>query len=214
MARVPLTEEQVEFDSLVLNVDKVGLSQEQFFELCRDNRELHLELTAQKELVIMALPGGKTGRRNTIICTRLANWAEKAATGVTFVPLTLFVLPNGAMRAPDASWVRNERWEALTDDQQESAPPLCPNFVVELMSRSDKRKLKMLRSKMEEYIANVAQLGWLIDPFKKQVYVYRPDKPVLFLEEPTTIDGEPVLHGFVFQISEIWKLGSKEIAKE
>lgn len=204
MARVPLVEEEVAADSVVLNIGKVGLSDEQFFQLCHDNRELHLELTAQKELVIMALPGGKTGRRNTRFCYRLEAWSEKDGTGITFIPLTLFVLPNRAMRAPDGSWLRLDRWNALTDEQQESAPPLCPDFVMELMSKSQKSRLKMLQAKMAEYIANGAQLGWLIDPFKKNVYIYRPGEPAQRLENPTTIHGDPVLPGFVFQLTEIW----------
>jgi Uma2 family endonuclease len=204
MAILPLTEEQVGADLLVLNVATVGLSDEQFFQLCLDNRELQLELTARKELVIMTLPGGKTGRRNEIICTNLGIWARQNGTGITFVPLTLFVLPNGAKRAPDASWLKRERWDALTDRQQESAPPLCPDFVVELMSKSDKNRLKMLQAKTAEYMDNGAQLGWLIDPFKRNVYIYRPGKPAQCLENPTTIQGDPVLPGFVFQVSEIW----------
>ena len=202
MASLPLTEEWVGTACVVLNVEKVGLTPEQFFQLCSDNPELHLELTAQKELVIMTLPGGKTGRRNVLICYRLEDWAKKNGTGPTFSPLTLFVLPNGAMRAPDASWIRRERWDALTDEQQESAPPLCPDFVVELMSRSD--RLKPLQRKMDEYIANGAQLGWLIHPYKKRVYVYRPGAPVECLESPATISGDPVLTGFVLPVSEIW----------
>jgi len=202
MASLPLTEEQVGTACVVLSLEQVGLTQEQFFQLCRDNPELHLEFTAQKELVIMTLPGGKTGKRKTRICYFLENWAERNGTGPTFVPLTLFVLPNGAMRAPDASWIRRERWDALTDEQQESAPPLCPDFVLELMSKSD--RLKPLQAKMEEYIANGAQLGWLIDPFKKRVYIYRPGMAPECLENPATISGEPVLTGFVLPISEIW----------
>ena len=204
MASIPLINERITEEWLVLNVQKVGLSDEQFFRLCGDNPEFHLELSAQKELVIMTLPGGKTGLRNTIICTNLEIWARENGTGITFVPLTLFVLSNGAKRAPDASWLRRDRWDALTGEQQESAPPLCPDFVVELMSKSDKRRLKMLKAKMAEYIDNGARLGWLIDPFQKNVYVYRPGKPVELLENPTTISGEPVLSGFLFQISEIW----------
>ena len=150
----------------------------------------------------MTLQGGKTGRRNTRICYRLEQWAEQNGTGLTFSPLTLFVLPNGALRAPDASWIKSERWDALTDEQQEKAPPLCPDFVVELMSRSD--RLKPLQAKMHEYIENGAHLGWLIDPFKKRVYVYRPGTSVEILKNPTAINGEPVLAGFIFQLSEIW----------
>jgi len=206
MANVPLTEELVADDLLVLNVEKVGLTDEQFVELCLDNRELHLELTARKELVIMTLPGGKTGRRGTHICTNLENWARQNGTGITFVPFTLFLLPNGARRAPDASWLRRDRWDALTDEQQEKIPPLCPDFVVELMSPSDRRpvRFRMLQAKMAEYIDNGAQLGWLIDPFKKSVYVHRPNEPVQILEDPTTIHGDPVLPRFTLQVSGIW----------
>ena len=162
MATVPLIEEQVVEDFVVLNVGKVGLSDEQFVELCADNRELHLELTAQKELLIMPLPGAKTGRRNESITTSLANWARQDGTGVTFATSTPFQLPNGANRAPDASWLRRKKWDALTDDQQEKLPPLCPDFVVELMSPSDRRRpvrFRMLQAKMEEYIANGVRLA-------------------------------------------------------
>lgn len=202
MASLSLTDEQIGTTWLVLNVEKVGLSQEQFFRLCRDNPELHFELSAQKELVIMTLPGGNTGRRNDTICYYLRDWVEKHGTGITFAPLTLFVLPNGAMRAPDASWISRAKWDALTDEQRETAPPLCPEFVVELRSRTD--RLKPLQAKMAEYVANGAQLGWLIDPYKKHVYVYRPGAPAERLENPATISGDPVLPGFVFRTSEIW----------
>ena len=204
MARVPLTEEQVTDDTVILNVEKVGLSDEQFLELCDDNRDFLFELTAQKELVILTPPGGKTGRRNTRLCYRLESWSEKDGTGITFAPDTIFALPNGAKRGPDASWVRLERWNALSDEQQEGAPPLCPEFVMELVSKSQKSRLKMLQAKMAEYIANGAQLGWLIDPFKKNVSIYRPGEPVQCLDNPATIHGDPVLPGFVFPLSEIW----------
>ena len=207
MARVPLTEQSVAEDWLILNLENVAFSDEQFIELCADNRELHLELTAQKELVIMTLPGGKTGRRNSIISARLENWAQKDGTGITFAPLTLFELPNGAKRAPDASWLRLNRWNALTDEQKESIPPLCPDFVVELMSPSDRGpvRFRMAQAKMAEYIENGAQLGWLIDPFEKKVYVYRPRKRVQCLESPASLYGDPILPGFVFPIREIWQ---------
>ena len=204
MPSVPLTDEQVGSDFLVLNVGKVRLSDEQFSQLCLDNRELHLELTAQKELVIMTLPGGETGQRNEVICTNLGIWGRQNGTGITFAPLTLFLLPSGAKRAPDASWVRRTRWDSLTKDQREGTPPVCPDFVVELMSKSDRRRLKLLKAKMAEYIENGSQLGWLIDPFETNVYLYRPGEPVQCLEGPTTIQGDPVLPGFLFHISEIW----------
>ena len=206
MASVPLTEEQVTDVFLVLNLEHVGLTDEQFVELCSDNDEFHLELTAQKELVIMTLPPLGTGRRNTTISTDLEIWARENGSGITFGPLTMFALPNGARRAPDASWVRRERWDALSKEEQEKLTTFFPDFVVELMSRSDRRpvRFRMLQAKMAEYIANGAQLGWLIDPYKKRVYVYRPNEPVECVENPETVSGDPVLPGFTFHVSQIW----------
>jgi len=206
MASVPLTEEQVTDVFLVLNLEHVGLTDEQFVELCSDNDEFHLELTAQKELVIMTLPPLGTGRRNTTISTDLENWSRENGSGITFGPLTMFALPNGARRAPDGSWVRRERWDALSKEEQEKLTTFFPDFVVELMSRSDRRpvRFRMLQAKMTEYIANGAQLGWLIDPYKKRVYVYRPNGPVECLENPETVSGDPVLPGFIFHVSQIW----------
>jgi len=206
MASVPLTEEQVTDVFLVLNLEHVGLTDEQFVELCSDNDEFHLELTAQKELVIMTLPPLGTGRRNTTISTDLEIWSRENGSGITFGPLTMFALPNGARRAPDASWVRRERWDALSKEEQEKLTTFFPDFVVELMSRSDRRpvRFRMLQAKMAEYIANGAQLGWLIDPYKKRVYVYRPNEPVECVENPETVSGDPVLPGFTFHVSQIW----------
>jgi len=207
MRNISLTEEQVSEDFVVLNVGKVGLSDEQFFELCNDNPELSFELTAQKELIIMTLPSPKTIRRNTTLSTDLDNWARKNGTGVTFARGALFHLPNGAKRGPDVSWVRNEVWDALTAGQQEKVAPFCPDFVAGLMPPSDKRpmRFRMLQAKMNEYMANGAQLGWLIDPFNKTVYVYRPGEPVQTLENPATISGDPVLPGFVFNVAVMWQ---------
>ena len=202
MARVPLTEEQVAAKPLVLNVKNVGLSQEQFFHLCRDNRELRMELSAQKELTIMTLPGGRTSHRNVIITTELTIWARKEGTGLTFDCACLFILPNGANRGPDAAWVRRDRWDALTAEQQEDGVPLCPDFVIELMSISD--RLNTVKEEMDEYISNGVRLGWLIDPYEKQVHIYRAGQPVQLLDNPATISGDPVLAGFVLNLAEIW----------
>ena len=155
----------------------------------------------------MTPPGPKTGRRNVGITTNLEIWARKDGTGITFANGTLFHLPNGARRGPDASWVRREKWDSLTDEQQEKIAPFCPDFVVELMSPSDRRpfRFRMLQAKMDEYMANGAQLGWLIDPFQKQVYVYRRGQAVECLQNPNTLYGDPVLPGFVFEATEVWQ---------
>jgi Uma2 family endonuclease len=211
MASVPLTEEQVSDGLVILNFEKVGLSDDQFIELCSDNRDFQFELTAQKELLIMTPPGPRTGRRNVGITTNLENWARQDGTGITFANGTLFEFPNGAKRGPDASWVRREKWDNLTDElQEEKIPPLCPDFVVELMSPSDRRpdRFRMLQAKMDEYMANGVRLGWLIDPFQKIVYVYRPGQAVERLQNPSTLHGDPILPGFVFQTSEFWQESS------
>ena len=191
-----------EEEPLTLDVKSAGLTDEQFYQLCADNRELRLELTAERELVIMPPTGGETGRRNNRLTQRLANWAEKDGTGEAFESSTGFNLPNGAKRSPDASWIQRSRWESLTKAQREEFIPLCPEFVVELRSRKD--RLSTLQAKMEEYIQNGAELGWLIDPRSKRVYVYRSGRPVECLENPSTLSGEPVLPGFLFNVSEIW----------
>ena len=199
MSKAPVLAEQ---EPLTLNVRSAGLTDEQFYQLCADNPDIRLELTAARELVIMSPTGGKTGRRNTKLTHRLETWAEKDNTGVTFDSSTGFTLPNGAKRSPDASWMRRDRWDSLTEEQQDDFPPLCPDFVVEL--RSSKDRLAAVQQKMEEYLVSGAQLGWLIDPRSKRVYVYRPGRPVECLEKPATVSGDPVLPGFVFDVSELW----------
>jgi Uma2 family endonuclease len=202
MARMPLTEEQVAFRRLVLNVETVGLTPEQFLRLCRDNGDLRMELTARKELVIMTPTGLATGWRNNIICHRLTEWALKDGTGITLDNNAGYTLPNGAVRAPDASWMPRGRWEAIDKEDREKFAHTYPDFAVELMSPSD--TLAELQEKMTEYMANGVQLGWLIDPYEKRVYIYRPDEPFETLDNPATINGDPVLPGFVFNITEIW----------
>lgn len=202
MAQSNLVSDTTPSRALTLNVHSVGLTDEQFHRLCQDNPELRLELTAQRELVIMSPTGSKTGWRNSKLNQRLANWAEQDGRGVTFDSSTGFTLPNGAKRSPDAAWVISARWNAVTADQQEGFAPLCPDFVAELRSPDD--SLVALQEKMVEYMANGAQLGWLIDPVQKRVYVYRPARPVECLSNPDAVSGESILEGFVFTLTEIW----------
>ena len=202
MAREPL-EQSVEIRfPLALNVDSVELSDEQFYRLCRDNRDMRIELTTDGKLIIMPPTGSMTGWRNARITYRITAWAEKDGTGITFDSSTGFRLPNGAKRSPDASWVRREKWDALTEEEKERLAPLCPDFVLELRSSDD--NLSALQDKMEEYMVNGAQLGWLIDPKAKRIYVYRPNHPAQCLENPNSIAGDPVLPGFILNIKDIW----------
>jgi Uma2 family endonuclease len=178
------------------------LSDEDFFEFCQLNREWRIERTKEGDLIIRPPTGSKTGERNFKLTVKFGIWAEKDGTGKGFDSSTGFTLPNGAKRSPDLSWMRLERWNALTDEEQKRFAPVCPDFVVELRSESD--ALEALQEKMEEYIENGAQLGWLIDPVEKSVYIYRPQAAVECLEQPQTVSGESLLQGFALEMKEIW----------
>jgi Uma2 family endonuclease len=180
----------------------VEMSDEQFFALCQLNRDLRIERTSQGDLVIMPPTGGETGRTNFKLTQVFGNWVDADGTGVGFDSSTGFTLPNGAKRSPDLAWVRRSRWEALTQQQREQFPPLCPDFVLELRSPSD--ALATVQAKMQEYLDNGAQLGWLIDPIEKKVYVYRPQAPVECLDNPQTVSGDPLLPAFVLELGRIW----------
>jgi Uma2 family endonuclease len=174
-----------------------------FYELCQANRDLRLELTAAGEVIIMPPAHSWTGKQNFGLTAQVGAWISQTGLGLGFDSSTGFTLPNGAVRSPDVSWVSKERWEALTEIQQkEEFSPLSPDFVIELRSSSD--SLKKLREKMQEYLDNGVRLGWLIDPIKKQVEIYRLGRDVEVLESPTTLSGEDILPGFVLDLNKIW----------
>ena len=177
------------------------MSDEEFFAFCQLNRKLRIERTSDGEVIVMTPSGGESGRINAKASARLCDWAESDGTGVSFDSSTGFFLPNGAERSPDLAWVRRARWEALTQDERERFPPLCPDFVGEIRSRSD--RLATLQEKMQEYIDNGAELGWLIDPIERKVYVYRPGTPGVCLDDPDTVSGDPVLPGFTLHVREL-----------
>ena len=186
-----------------VNLDPViTLTDEQYYQLCCSNPDLKFERTAGGSLVIMAPTGGETGNRNGRIIQQLFNWSDSNELGVVFDSSTGFRLPNGADRSPDAAWVPLEKWQALTPEQRERFVPLCPDFVIELLSPSD--NLKTVQQKMAEYIANGARLGWLLNRQCRTVEVYRPDQPMILLQQPTQLSGEAVLPGFQLQLSRIW----------
>jgi Uma2 family endonuclease len=178
------------------------MSDHEFFELCQLNPDWRLERTSEGDLIIMPPTGGWTGMRNFTLIGVFSRWVEMDGTGIGFDSSTGFVLPNGARRSPDLAWVKRSRWEALSEEEKEEFLPLCPDFVVELRSRSD--DVGTLQAKMLEYIANGTQLGWLIDPYEQKVYIYRPHIEVRCLENPTTITGDPVLPGFTLELRRLW----------
>jgi Uma2 family endonuclease len=134
------------------------LTNEQFEQLAAANRDLRLELTAKGELIIMPPTGGETGNRNFEVYIDLGIWNRQTRLGKAFDSSTGFRLPKGGTRSPDASWVRMERWNALTEEQRKKFLPLCPDFAVELVSQTD--DVEETRSKMQEYVDNGLRLGW------------------------------------------------------
>jgi Uma2 family endonuclease len=193
-------------ETLTLNVPPtVGLTDEQFYQLCVANKEWRLELTAEGELIIMPPTGGESGIRNADLTTDLNLWNRQTRLGKVFDSSTEFRLPSGSKRSPDVSWVIRARWEALSPEQRKRFPPLSPDFVIELRSETD--SLEELRSKMREYRDNGVRLGWLIDPQTPLVEIYRHSQDVetinFSFDEPPRISGEDVLPGFVLNLTPI-----------
>ena len=178
------------------------VTHEQFQQIAAVNRDLRLERTATGELIIMAPTGSDTGYRNQDMSGQLWLWNRQTKLGVVFDSSSGFKLPNDADRSPDASWVKLERWQTLTPKEREGFAPLCPDFVVELRSKSD--NMEPLREKMREYMANGAILGWLIDRKNQKVEIYRQNQDVEILNNPRTLSGEDVLPGFILDLTDVW----------
>ena len=179
----------------------IALTDDQFFELCQINREYRIERNAQGDLVIVSPTGSETDQRNFNLIVQLGIWVQQDGTGVGFGSSGGFTLPNGAVKSPDAAWISRSRWEAIAPEQRKKFAPICPDFVIELRSETD--GLKVLQNKMQEYIDNGAKLCWLIDRLQQKVYIYRPNQ-VEELDHPTTLSGDPVLPGFVLDLSQVW----------
>ncbi|MDY6784877.1 MAG: Uma2 family endonuclease [Cyanobacteriota bacterium] len=190
----------------ILNLNlpsSVGLTDEQYYQLCIANPEWQIELTARGELAITSPTGGESGIRNSDLTTELTLWNRQTRLGKVFDSSTEFCLPNGAKRSPDVSWVKLDRWKALSAKDRKRFPPLCPDFVIELRSETD--SLEKLRTKMREYRDNGAHLGWLLDPQTPGVEIYRPGQDVEMLYFPANrapqLSGENILPGFILDLS-------------
>jgi Uma2 family endonuclease len=203
-----MTNLQIKTEPMLMTVDISALmtlpqmSDEQFYEFCHRNPNLRIERNPNGELTVMPRAFSDTGNRNFKIAIQLGIWAEQDGTGEGFDSSAGFTLPNGAMRAPDASWIKLDRWNALSDEQKASFAPICPDFVVELISASD--TLKSLQTKMQEYIENGAKLGLLIDRQNRTVYCYRADGSVAVLNQPEQVSCDPELPGLTLQMAKIW----------
>ncbi len=187
--------------AITLNFNPIiHFTDEQFYQLCQANRDVRFERTAKGELIVMPPTGGESSKQNASLTAQLWSWNQQSNPGVVFDSSGGFKLPNGADRSPDAAWVRLERWEALTPEQRRKFPPLAPDFVVELRSASD--ELKSLQDKMKEYRDNGVRLGWLIDPQKQRVEIYRSGQEVEVLQSPDTLSGEDALPGFILELQQ------------
>ena len=179
---------------LKLNFNTVNFTDEQFYQLCQKNSDLKFERTSTGELIIMPPVGGESGNREAEFIIDLGIWNRQTGLGYTFSSSTIFKLPNGSDRSPDAAWIKKERWEALTPEQKRKFPPIAPDFVIELRSATD--DLKTLRQKMQEYIDAGVKLGWLINPQQQQIEIYRLGKDAELRNLPTELLGEEILPGF------------------
>lgn len=189
--------------SISLNLNPVfTLTREQFYQLCQANPDARLERSSDGVLNVMLPTGGETSNWNAAITANTYVWNQKASQGKVFDSSGGFALPNGADRSPDLAWIPLEKWEALTPEQRQGFLPLCPDFVVELLSPSDSWKQGTL--KMEEYMANGCRLGWLIDPKGKRVGIYRSGQALEILDNPATLSGEDVLTGFTLDLCVLW----------
>jgi Uma2 family endonuclease len=182
--------------------ESLKFTDDKFVEMVAANKDLRLELSAQGELSIMSPTGGETGDRNLELGGQVWFWNRQNGLGKAFDSSTGFKLPNGATRSPDVSWIKIERWNALTPEQRKRFLPLCPDFVIELVSESD--DLADTQAKMREYIANGLRLGWLINPKNKQVEIYRPNQEIEVLQSPANLSGENVLPGFILDLQPIF----------
>lgn len=180
----------------------VMMTDDQFFDFCQLNRDFRIERNVFGDLLIMSPTGSETDERNFDLIGQLWIWTKQNGTGVGFGSSGGFTLPNGAIKSPDAAWIQRSRWEAIPSEQRKKFAPICPEFVIELRSETD--NLKLLQDKMQEYIDNGTELGWLIDRKQRKVFIYRSQLPVEELDHPLTLSGENVLPGFILDLSQIW----------
>ncbi|MEL6229219.1 MAG: Uma2 family endonuclease [Cyanobacteria bacterium J06627_3] len=184
---------------ITLDLKTVNLTDEQFYQLCIKNPEIQVERTPQGDLILMSPVGGDSGNQEIELGADLVIWNRQTKLGKVFSSSTIFRLPNGGDRSPDAAWVELSRWKALTSEQRRKFPPIAPDFVIELRSPTD--SLKTLQTKMQEYLESGVRLGWLFNPKEQQVEIYQLGKAKETYSLPTTLSGEDVLPGFTLRVS-------------
>lgn len=191
-------------DALTLIIPKEdSLTDDELFRICSANKELRIERDELGQLIIMSPAGSFSSNKNFILNSIFGAWVEAHSNlGIGFDSSGGFVLPDRSMRSPDAAWIKRDRWEALTLEAQEKFAPICPDFIIELRSKSD--PLNPLKSKMEKWISNGCALAWLIDPIEQKAYVYKPNKSVAIIEGfDKKLSGEDLLPGFEFPLGRL-----------
>ncbi|HEV7404795.1 MAG TPA: Uma2 family endonuclease [Chthoniobacteraceae bacterium] len=192
------------FSPFVLRLEPViRLNDEQFFRFCVLNEGLRIERTAEGDIVLSPLKSIGSSAGNVEFIYQFGNWAKRDGTGRILDSSIGYILQNNAVRSPNLSWVTKERLRAVPKSERARFPHLCPDFVLELRSKTD--SMREVKRKMAEYIACGARLGWLINPPKRQIFVYRPDAPVEEFHDPESLSGEAVLPGFVLQLADLWQ---------
>lgn len=185
---------------LKLDLNHVHLTDEQFYQLCLNNPEWNIERNAKGALIVMSPVGGESGKREANYIIDLGIWNRQTQLGEVFSSSTIFKLPQGGSRSPDAAWVERSRWQALTPEQRQKFPPIAPDFVIELRSATD--NLADLQEKMQEYLDSGVRLGWLLNPQDQQVEIYRQGQEKEVRALPTVLSGEAVLPGFELQVDQ------------
>jgi Uma2 family endonuclease len=189
-------------DKIILKGKEMQMSDDEFFSFCQANPDLNIERNAQREIIIMSPTGSISGNINAGINAQLYLWNEKNKLGITFDSSTGFTLPDQSVKSPDAAWLSLEKWQKLSSEEQEKFAPVCPEFVIELQSKSD--RLEDLQEKMISWIQNGTQLAWLIVPETETVYIYQVGQTMRThhnFEIP--LSAEPVLTGFVLDFSKL-----------
>lgn len=198
-----MRERKIKMNAYTINFDAITkINDEQFYQLCRYNPELNLERNQKGEIIIVSPTGGETGNYNAELIVEFGIWNRQKKLGKIFDSSTCFKLPKGSNRSPDVAFIKQERWDKLTPEEKTKFPPIAPDFVLELMSKTD--SLKDIQEKMAEYMDNEIKLGWLINPEKKQVEIYRQGQAKEILDCPKSISGEEVLPNFILDLSIIW----------
>jgi len=188
--------------TLTIDCQSLNISNDQFYQLCLNNRNIRFEKNDQGDLVIMTPVGDISSNRNIEIAYQLQSWSRQNKLGIAFDSSAGFILPNGAIRSPDASWIPLTKWQSIPDTEKEKFAHICPDFVIELMSPSD--NLKTTQEKMKEYMENGAKLGWLINRKDRQVEIYRENQTTKIVDNPNSLSGENILINFTLDLALIW----------